>query len=289
MGKNAHAGVHWFDAPFFLALSRAQTLAGAARLIDVDRTTVARRVDAMEARLGTQVFERLDGRFVLTAFGRKLFSSAERAEHELGLLKSTEDERSKVRLSLPEQFSTSLVKVLQRFEANHPQILLEFSASDRFSSLKRYETDVALRVSRTKPRGLFSVDLGPLEFGLFSATSAEDAKQRYITYPSRDTIPDSVLQIAPDAKIVMSVDGYMATREFVAAGVGTGILPMHMGQADPRLLCIGVLKQVEAFNLYLACLPEQRGHYRVRMLMRHLKSELKTNLAPDKYASVVSQ
>lgn len=274
MGNNAHNDIHWFDVPFFLALSRAQTLAGAARLIDVDRTTVARRIDAMESRLGAQVFERLDGRFVLTALGRKLFSAAERAEHELGLSNSNEDKRSKVRLSLPEQFGTSLVKSLQRFEAIHPQILLEVSTSDHFSSLKRYEADVALRVSRTKPRDLYYMDLGPLQFGLYVARSQVGTTRRYISYPGRDTIPDNVLKIVPDAEIVMSVDGYMLIREFVAAGFGSAILPVHMVEADPRLLCIGALKQIETFNLYLVCLPEQRGHFRVQMLMRHLKTEL---------------
>lgn len=70
----------WDDIRVFLAVARAGTLAAAARTLDVDYTTVGRRVRALEGDLGITLFERLRDRFVLTEAAERLRESAERME-----------------------------------------------------------------------------------------------------------------------------------------------------------------------------------------------------------------
>ena len=43
----------WTDLRFFLELARAGTLSGASRRLDVEHTTVARRIDRLEKELGS--------------------------------------------------------------------------------------------------------------------------------------------------------------------------------------------------------------------------------------------
>jgi hypothetical protein len=49
----------WEDLRFFLAIARAGSLAGAARALVVNHSTMFRRLNAMEDRLGVRLFERL--------------------------------------------------------------------------------------------------------------------------------------------------------------------------------------------------------------------------------------
>jgi DNA-binding transcriptional LysR family regulator len=48
----------WNDLRYILSLSRAGRIAGAARKLGVNETTVARRIARVEGLLGTRLFER---------------------------------------------------------------------------------------------------------------------------------------------------------------------------------------------------------------------------------------
>ncbi|WP_336492695.1 helix-turn-helix domain-containing protein, partial [Methylobacterium nigriterrae] len=48
----------WNDFRFFLAVARAGTVSAAARALQIDQATVGRKVAALEAALGLQLFER---------------------------------------------------------------------------------------------------------------------------------------------------------------------------------------------------------------------------------------
>ena len=279
MGKNAHPEIPWAELPFFLALANEKTLSGAARRLGIDRTTVARRIDTLEAAVERALFDRLDGKFELTPLGRRAFAAAERANQELALFsKPLGYERhamGKVRLSLPAQFSLTLVEPLARFEHNNPDILVELTATDRVASLLRYETDVALRLSRRAPHDLASYNLGPVSYGYFNRKVKAPDLSRYITYPGGDKVMAEVNALFPSAEVTMSVDGYIPMREFIAQGVGFGMLPQDFGDADPRLMRVSKPITEHRMNLWLLCLPEQRRLYRIQKLVQFLRSELK--------------
>src|SRR5688572_20128168 len=66
----------WDDLRYFLAVGNAGSLAGAARTLGVNHTTVLRRIGAFEQRLGLRLFERLPTGYVLTAGGEQLIAAA---------------------------------------------------------------------------------------------------------------------------------------------------------------------------------------------------------------------
>jgi DNA-binding transcriptional LysR family regulator len=279
MSKNAQSELPWSDLPFFLALARRKTLSAAARALNLDRTTVSRRADHLEKLLGRQIFERNTGQFELTSYGRRVFSAAERAEQELKLLDTAQDPQrhafGTVRLSLSAQFFPALSKTLTKFSEEHPDILLQVTTSDRFLSLNRFETDVALRLSRQSPKGLSVTKLGRVSYFLYRHADLSGPVIDYITHPGRETIPDEVQNLAPSARIVMSVDGVLPMRDLIATGVGAGILPSFLGDTDTRLAkCSAELSSSE-FHLFLACLPEQKRLHRVNRLVSFLSKELK--------------
>ncbi len=76
----------WDDLRLFLAVARAGSLAGAARALGVNHSTVFRRINAFEDSIGVRVFERLPSGYALTVAGEEMRATAERVEREIDRL-----------------------------------------------------------------------------------------------------------------------------------------------------------------------------------------------------------
>jgi DNA-binding transcriptional LysR family regulator len=78
---------NWNDLRFLLAIRRGQTLRAAARQLQVDDTTVSRRLAALQSNLGTRLVRRRgDNRWVLTEVGEMVACRAEAMEQHFQLI-----------------------------------------------------------------------------------------------------------------------------------------------------------------------------------------------------------
>src|SRR5262245_48138158 len=68
----------WSDVRYALAIGNAGSLAGAARVLNVNHTTVLRRLDALELQLGARLFERHRSGYQPTDAGAALLEQARR-------------------------------------------------------------------------------------------------------------------------------------------------------------------------------------------------------------------
>ena len=59
----------WDDLKIVLAVSRSGTMSGAAKLLNVQHSTVSRRIKALEKKLGTNLVRRNKGSYELTRAG----------------------------------------------------------------------------------------------------------------------------------------------------------------------------------------------------------------------------
>ena len=71
---------NWNDLRFLLALHRKGTIIGAATELDVDQTTVTRRLRALEKTAGSELYEKRRGGAVLTKLGLEMVMTAELLE-----------------------------------------------------------------------------------------------------------------------------------------------------------------------------------------------------------------
>ena len=62
----------WDDIRFFLAVARAGSLSGAARVLAVGHVTVGRRVALLERRLGVKLLNRTPAGFSITPAGQAI-------------------------------------------------------------------------------------------------------------------------------------------------------------------------------------------------------------------------
>ena len=149
------------DLPLILALSRKKTLAGAAECLDVDLSTVFRRLNTLEKRLRVRLFDRSARGYQLTVAGERAAGAAERVETELLSLDRDISGRDQqlagvLRVTASETLSHAVLpRLFGQFHALHPRIQLVLSIDNRVLDLGRREADVALRVRRPTDPGLF--------------------------------------------------------------------------------------------------------------------------------------
>lgn len=269
----------WSDIPVFLAVAREGTLSSAAQTLSLDRTTVSRRIENMERSLSVALFDRNDGSFALTPFGRQVFAATESAEQELMVLgdplQTSAHNGGVLRVSMSEHLLLSLSECLKNFAFIHPDIFLKLSATDRPVDLQHYEADVILRISRGSLSKLESRNIGRPVYSLYGKKGHQLAQSAYIARPSENIIPKYLRQHLQNRKIIASVDGLVSMREMIAEGTGAGVLPNYFGDQDTRLeRYAGPLPSI-GFSLHIAYLPEQRRLHRLKTFVDFVEDHLR--------------
>lgn len=171
--------MNWDDLKVVLAVSRAGTLAGAARILRVDATTVGRRVASIEDALGVRLFDRLSNGYAPTDVGHRAIERAETVEREMqSLVNEIEgtDQRidGHVRLTgLDAIFDQLIIPRLPRLLDRHPGLEITFSSNLDFVDLSRREADVALRSREPQHPDSVGRKLGRLAQAAYAATGFE--------------------------------------------------------------------------------------------------------------------
>ncbi len=148
------ARVRWDDLQLFLALMRERSLARAGARLEVDPSTVSRRLAGLEAQLSLRLFDRTREGLAPTAYAERLFPDAEAMEASArSLVAGAESfERTvegKVRISVPPGLADAfVVPVLPALLAAHPGLTIELDARIGAVDLSRREADLALRSIR---------------------------------------------------------------------------------------------------------------------------------------------
>jgi DNA-binding transcriptional LysR family regulator len=161
----AAGALDWDDVRVLLALCRGRTLRAAASALRVNASTVGRRLDALEAALGTRLFDRLKDGLAPTAAAEQLLAHAERVEQAaLSLVSAAEgferEPEGVVRISaLPGVADHFVAPALPRLLARFPRLRIELDASIAYSDLTRRQADLALRTQRPETGELVAVKL----------------------------------------------------------------------------------------------------------------------------------
>ena len=78
----------WSHLEFFLATARHGTLSAAAKELDVNHTTVARRIGSLEKEFQVKLFKRKNTGYALTEHGANLLAEVRNIEEMINQTKS---------------------------------------------------------------------------------------------------------------------------------------------------------------------------------------------------------
>lgn len=246
---------NWDDLRIFLAVARAQRLAVAARTLEIDATTVARRIARLEASLGAPLFESIGGERHLSETGRALLIHSETIE--AAVLAATDVDPAsatlagQVRLSLAEGLATHVAApALAAFRRDQPNLRLDLITASGFLNPSKREADIAVMLARPRNRQLRASRLADYTLHLYAtpgyladhgtpADAAELEERALISY-----VPEHVH--APELNYLSDIQDGLAARArstsinvqhaMIRSGAGIGVLPDFIARRDATIV-----------------------------------------------------
>lgn len=250
-------------------------MTAAARSLGLDQTTVTRRLRALEAEVGSELYERLRGGAVFTALGAELVVTAERLETEMldleaRVLGSQSSMVGPVRITMPSYFAVEFIEECRDFTREYPGIELELVATDELHNISRREADIAVRVaSRMKvPEHLVGRKISKMAVAVFGVPAFEDRPWEECPWlgwmdslPGFATIEDFRVRYGA-GRWGLQTNSSLALVEAVRAGFG--VTPMACG--CPRLTRgLVALSEPEVYGeIWVLTHPELKRSPRIR-------------------------
>ncbi len=174
--KNARM-IQWSDLEVFLAAVRSGSYTAAGRQLGVNRTTVGRRVDALERALGIALFEYSALGPAPTRAGQRVLAAAEAIEREIAAMDHDIGGwhlgAEPIRLAGSAGIVSEFLPDLARFRSTNPdcpiEILDELNPVD---ALTQRRADLALTLVRTPPLRLAGREIGVLHQAVYGRRGA---------------------------------------------------------------------------------------------------------------------
>ena len=303
--------MNWDDLRVFLAIAREGSLSGAARALGVNHSTVFRRLNDFEQRVGTRLFERLATGYALTPAGDDMRRVAARVEEEIeGLDRRLggQDVRltGTLRATAPDTISSHLLAPhLAGFAKAYPGIQVELDMANAMFNLSKREADVALRPTRRPPPNLVGRRLCTIAFAAYAAPAyMKKSKGRNSNDPAAaDPIandpgaPDRWHWLSPDdsmahipsaqwlaknrpnATVPFRSNSYLALAVAAAAGIGVVHLPCFVADRTPGLRRVLDPDPELSSELWLLTHEDLRRTARVRAFMDFMAEAILTERA----------
>jgi DNA-binding transcriptional LysR family regulator len=274
--------MEWGDVKVLLALLRAKSLHEAGTRLGVDRSTISRRVAALERSLGAQLFVRTREGIRPTAAAARLLPIAEKMEQgaaELAEAARGADElaRGVVKIATTEALAAFLVaEGLLALREQHPDLVIELLGGNRPVDIARGEADIALRVVPPREAHLRVRCVARIGFGAFAAASyvrARGVPRTAAALRGHDVLlPGGELSRAPEARwlaarpgvrVVFRTSSMSALVAAASAGLGVAPLATAWGDRVTGLERLMTLDDVPKRAVWLVTRPEGGGALRV--------------------------
>jgi DNA-binding transcriptional LysR family regulator len=248
---------NWNDLKLVLAISRAESLTGGAAAMGINHSTAFRRLNALEEKIGSRLFERLPGGvYQPTAEGERVATTAERVETEADALDRDvigRDARltGALRVTSSETLAyAALTAELAKFRLAHPGIVVEMVIDNRVLSLSRREADIALRIARPKEPDLYGRKLAEINWTIYGtpelvaqhgpiALGDQLVGRGFVGWGadvSGIAAADWLAERAEPKAIVYRANSLINQFTAAKAGVGFVVLPCYLGDPEPGLV-----------------------------------------------------
>ncbi|PSL86041.1 LysR family transcriptional regulator [Variovorax sp. WS11] len=273
------------DIALFVQVVRCGSFAEAARRLGMPSNTLSRRIQQLEARLGTRLMQRSTRKLTLTSAGQAFHERCAGAVDGLveagqALLTGSQEPSGLVRVAATADFFDFFpIEWVADFLGAHPLVRLDFVLSDAKADLIAEQIDVAFRGGPLRDSGYVARQLLGARSGGMVASPAylaargtpgrlqELASHDCVTpaHPSGPTTwhlagPDGVEE---EVQVAGRFTGNtaQALRRATLAGLGIALLPPAMTRLDIQAgLLVPVLPQYQRTSPGLSVIYPSRRH-----------------------------
>lgn len=232
----------WNDLQYFITLVEQQTLTAAAEALDVQHSTVSRRIAQLENALGVRLFDRIGKRYLLTEDGTRIHAQAQELAKDILALqrmaRGAGDLQARVVVSVPPLVLRELLpaRQLAAFAAQQPHIRLVLQGEARISDLHARQADIALRLVRPEQNDLVARRLCRLRFGFYaSADYLRQTRQthRFLLIPADARQGRWARHIIGSDAPALECNDFLLIKQCLTEGMGVGLPEFFVSPADP--------------------------------------------------------
>jgi len=282
--------MNWDDLRLFLQVCRRRHLDEAGAQLNIDATTISRRIKRLEQELGLTLFERSRRGHSMTPDGERIAALAENIESTAfeirSLGKSKTSLSGRVRVGAPEGFgATVIAPALSVFRTNNPLVDVDLISLSGFVSVPKRQADMSILLTRPTAGRLKVKKLRKYKLYLYASqkylestkplTKIDDLNQHTLVGYTEDLIYSSKLRylqdVAPGLSPQLCSPSILAQANMIGAGSGVGILPAFLAERDKRLIRVVPTLEIER-EFWLAIHEDIAGLARTRIAVEFLSS-----------------
>lgn len=283
----------WDDFRLVKAIAESRGLTGAAEKLNVNHSTVFRRLGQLEDALGVRLFERHRTGYALTPAGEEMTALAERMDEDVAtfarkLAGQSLSPAGEVRVTTNDTLLAHLLTpMFARFCKQCPDIRLDVVLANQALNLSKRDADVAIRATDNPPETLVGRKVGTIGWAIygrrvdFPDPSALDLLALY----DRPWVAlgDNLAQLkaarfvrehVSQDRIVYKVNTVLGLTEAVEAGIGVGPLPCFIADARATLVRLTPPNPDFSTALWLLTHPDLRQSARVRVFLDFMAGEI---------------
>lgn len=285
--------LNWDDLRFFLRAAEAMTLAGAARAMGVDHSTIGRRLSSLERRLGAPLVIRAPDGLKLTPVGEKLLPLVQQVGRSVQAVSDqARQQKTRVRVAMPTGFTKLFTAGLARLRAELPEVSLEMLSETRLVNLGQGEADLAIRVGPVQDEDLVARRLCDAGWSLYASPAYLERHPEPMDLdhldgheligfdPAMAGSPGSnwIEERARHAGIALRIRGMVDMQDAALSGAGLALLPCVLGDDEPGLRRVSPLVLVTS-EVSLVYRREVRLVEPIRSVIRFVADVLRDNEA----------
>jgi molybdate transport repressor ModE-like protein len=279
--------MNWDDLKIILAVARCGTVSGAAKQLNVQHSTVSRRVKSLEKQLGTNLLRRKKGAYELTRAGKRIEAAALKIEKEIAafdgaLVSDAVPMVGPLRVTTINSLaSTILMPIFGAFSRAYPEIDLHVMVSNDTVSLTNREADVAIRLSNAPPENMIGKRVVTIASTVYGS----------VEYLSRHRLSKSPLkwlgvsccgfhkswtkESSNSTTHQFNCDDALLTLAALHEGLGVSYLPCFVGDADARLERYCKPDARHDLGLWILLHPESKSNARLSVFRKFVADALK--------------
>lgn len=281
----------WNDLRVFLTVARLGTISLAGERLGIEHSTVSRRIDRLEDKLGVVLFDRRRSGYMLTDAGRTLIPYAEKMEN--ALLEAVEESMGQaefiegtVRVGTPEAFGIQvLASTLTQLRQKHAGLHIELMAQPQFPSLVTREVEVLVTMEPPEVGRYKVARLAQVDYFLFCAQSYRDshppirqlsdiAQHEFVDYVHNGAVSDRyrvLEELVPNPKRSFTTTSVLAQRNAAAAGMGLVLLTPYVARQNGDLVSIFPDQPLMTRSLWIAAPEDLLKIKRYRIVWDHIR------------------
>ena len=272
--------MNWNDLYIFLTAVRSGSYSAAAKELEIDRTTVGRRVSALEQALGVELYRYTPAGPEPTKAGRLLLKAAHRVESEMEELQAQLKENTvagnTIRIASSAAIGVEFLELFEHFQSRNPSVSLEVMGQlDPIEAITQRKADLAIALIDKRPRRTEGLHIGTAHQARYYLKGKSVKKQLLWGHEMEISLPGqwTAANSSEDGAGVR-VNNWPQMKQAVLAGMGSAWLWTFLAEEIPNLVRMEEPDprwNSDLWLLHRAGFPLNRN---ISMLMDYLGGEL---------------